>query len=245
MRIDPTTTTDVTFASSTGQPMRAALALPARDEPRPAVIVIHEIYGLTDDIRRIAGRFAGLGYVALAVDLFDTGGPRPLCVLRTIRSLLGGASGRTIPDLEAARGWLATRPEVDAARTGVVGFCMGGGFALLYATRAPLQVAGAFYGDVPKTADALRGVCPVLGGFGGRDRVYGPQGARLERLLTELGVPHDVVTYPDAGHSYMSHHPPGLLTTLSAWGPMAVGFDASAEADSWRRIAAFYGRHLG
>jgi carboxymethylenebutenolidase len=122
---------------------------------------------------------------------------------------------------------------------------MGGGFALLYATRAPLNVAGAFYGDVPTTAEALRGVCPVLGGFGGRDRIFAPQGERLERLLSELGVPHDVVVYPDAGHSYMSKHPPGIMTTLGAWGPMAAGFDAHAEADSWGRIEAFYRAHLG
>jgi carboxymethylenebutenolidase len=121
---------------------------------------------------------------------------------------------------------------------------MGGGFALLYATRAPLQVAGAFYGDVPKTIEELRGVCPILGGFGGRDRIFAPQGERLERLLTELGVPHDVKTYPDAGHSYMNKHEPGVMTTLGAWGPMAAGFDPQAEADSWRRIEAFFGEHL-
>jgi carboxymethylenebutenolidase len=122
---------------------------------------------------------------------------------------------------------------------------MGGGFALLYATRAPLKVAGAFYGDVAKTADGLGGVCPVLGGFGGRDRIFAPQGARLERLLGELGVPHDVKTYPAPGHSYMSRHPPGIMTTLGACGPMSAGFDADAEADSWRRIEAFYRQHLG
>jgi len=168
-----------------------------------------------------------------------------LCILRTLASLVRGGAGRVIDDLEAARAWLATRPEVDATRTGVVGFCMGGGFALLYASRAPLKVAGAFYGDVPKTADGLRGTCPVLGGFGGRDRIFAPQGERLGQLLAELGVPHDVKAYPDAGHSYMSHHPPGVMTTLGAWGPMAAGFDAAAEADSWRRIEAFYREHLG
>ncbi len=167
-----------------------------------------------------------------------------LCILRTLVGMARGEVGRVIADLEAARTWLATRPEVDARRTGVVGFCMGGGFALLYATRAPLQVAGAFYGDVPKTVEELRGVCPVLGGFGGRDRIFAPQGARLERLLTELGVPHDVKTYFAAGHSFMNEHPPGVMATLGAWGPMAAGFDPEAEADSWRRLEAFFGEHL-
>jgi carboxymethylenebutenolidase len=223
--------------------MRAALALPSGAGRRPAVIVIHEIFGLNDDIRRITGRFADLGYVALAPDLFDTGGPRALCVLRTFLTLRR-REGPAFADLEAARTWLATRPEVDATRTGVVGFCLGGGFALLYAVRAPLGAAGVFYGEVPKTADELRGVCPVVAGYGGRDRIFAPQGERLERLLAEAGVSHDVHVYPDAGHSFMSNHS-GLMATLNAWGPMAVGFNPGAEADSWVRLERFFRIHLG
>jgi carboxymethylenebutenolidase len=236
-------TADVTFPSSTGRPMRAALAIPPGGGPRPAVIVIHEIFGLNEDIRRITGRVADLGWVALAPDLYDTAGPRVVCVARALMALRR-ADGPAFADLEAARAWLASRPEVDAARTGVVGFCMGGGFALLYAVRAPLGVAGVFYGDVPRTADALRGICPVVAGYGGRDRLFAAQGERLERHLAALGVPHDVRVYPDAGHSFMSRHE-GLLATLAAWGPMKVGWNAVAEADSWSRLEAFFREHLG
>src|SRR5439155_25246263 len=87
-------------------------------------------------------------------------------------------------------------------------------------------------------------VCPVVAGFGGRDRFFAPQGRRLEQHLKQLGVPHDVRIYPAAGHSYMSRHT-GLLATLAAHGPMAVGFDAEAEADSWARMEAFFRTHLG
>jgi carboxymethylenebutenolidase len=165
---------DVKFPSSTGRPMSAALAVPTAMEPRPGVIVIHEIFGLNDDIRRIAARFADLGYVALAPALFDNGSPPVLCVARTLLSLQRG-EGPAFADLDAARAWLGARPEVDASRIGAVGFCMGGGFALLYAVRAPLGATAVFYGDVPKTADGLRGVCPVLGGYGGRDRFFAKQ----------------------------------------------------------------------
>jgi len=237
------TTTDLTFPASMGRPMRAALALPAASGPRPAVIVIHEIFGLNDDIRRIAGRFADLGWVALAPDLYDTGGARALCIARTMLALRR-KDGPAFADLEAARTWLAARSEVDPARTGVVGFCMGGGFALLYAVRAPIGAAGVFYGEVPASADQLRGVCPVVAGYGERDRLFVGQGRRLEEHLTALDVPHDVRIYPDVGHSYMSRHT-GLMATLAAWGPMAVGFDAEAEADSWKRIEAFFRTHLG
>ena len=234
---------DLTFPSSTGRPMRAALALPGATGRRPGVIVIHEIFGLNDDIRRIAGRFADLGYVALVPDLFDTGGPRVLCVARTLLALSRG-EGPAFADLDAARAWLAARPEVDASRIGAAGFCMGGGYALLYAVRAPLGVTAAFYGDVPKTADGLRGICPVLGGYGGRDRFFAKQGERLETLLRELGVPHDVRIYPDAGHSYMSPHT-GVMATIGAWSPMAAAYDPAAAADSWARIESFFRQHLG
>jgi carboxymethylenebutenolidase len=223
--------------------MRAALAVPAAPAPRPAVIVVHEIFGLNDDIRRITARVADLGYVALAPDLYDTAGPRALCIARTMLALRR-KDGAAFADLEAARAWLAARHEVDPTRTGVVGFCMGGGFALLYAVRAPLGAAGVFYGDVPSTAGELGGVCPVVAGYGGRDRLFAAQGRRLEAHLEALGVPHDVRIYPDAGHSFMSRHT-GLTATLGAWGPMAVGFDPKAEADSWARMETFFRQHLG
>jgi carboxymethylenebutenolidase len=235
--------TDVTFPAASGRPMRAALAVPGRNTRRPAVVVIHEIFGLNDDIRRITGRIAELGYVALAPDLFDTGGPRAICVLRTMLALRRRETA-AFADLEAARLWLAARHDVDPERTGVIGFCFGGGFALLWAVRAPLGAAGVFYGEVPRMAEELRGVCPVVGGFGGRDRIFAPHGRRLEEHLRTLGVPHDVTIYPEAGHSFMSTHT-GLLATIGAWGPMAVGFDLAAEADSWARLAVFFRTHLG
>ena len=88
--------------------MRAALALPASTAPRPAIIVIHEIFGLNDDIRRITARFADLGWVALAPDLYDTEGMRLLCIARTMLALRR-KDGPAFADLEAARTWLAAR----------------------------------------------------------------------------------------------------------------------------------------
>ncbi len=223
--------------------LKAALASPREEGKRPAVILIHEIFGLNDDMREKAQRFADMGYVALAPDLYSTRGPMPLCVVRMVRGL-GAGEGPVFADLEACRAWLAARPEVDASRIGVAGFCIGGGMALLYAVRAPVGAAAVFYGDVPKRRPDLDGVCPVLGGFGGRDKVFGKHGTRLARHLQGLQVSNDVVTYPEAGHSYMSDHC-GPMAKLSSWGPMHVGFNPEAADDSWRRIEAFFGEHLG
>jgi carboxymethylenebutenolidase len=191
-------TRDLTFAAADGHPMRAAYAAPQDGAKHPGVIVIHEIFGLNDDIRRITAKFADLGYAALAPDLYDGPGMRIVCIARTVATLRRG-EGTAFADLDAARAFVQRQPEVDAARIGIIGFCMGGGFALMYAMKAPLGVAATFYGDVPKTADKLKGVCPVLGGYGAKDRMFADQGTRLETLLTELGVEHDVKIYEDAG----------------------------------------------
>lgn len=236
-------TRDITFEAADGHPMRAALALPSDPKPHAGVVVIHEIMGLTDDIRRITGRLGDMGYAAMTPDLYDGYGSKLICIARTMRAL-GRASGRPFDDLEAARTFLQKQPGVDPSRIGAIGFCMGGGFALLWAARAPLGASAVLYGEVPADADTLRGACPVIAGYGGRDRMLRGRGERLERLLDEVGVEHDVKIYPEAGHSFMNRHE-GILGTLAAWGPMEIGYNAEAAEDSWKRIEAFFARHLG
>ena len=237
------TSRDITFPAADGHPMRAAIAGGEDGSRRPGVIVIHEIFGLNDDIRRITARVAGLGYVALAPDLYDGPGARAICIARTVIALNRG-SGEAFLDLEAARKLLAQQPNVDGSRIGVIGFCMGGGFALLYAVRAPMNVCATFYGDVPKTADKIRGVCPVLGGYGSDDKLFASQGRRLNTLLDENNVAHDVKIYDGAGHSYMNRHE-GMLARLASYRPMRVGYNHDAAEDSWKRIDAFFAKHLG
>lgn len=235
---------DIEIPAGDAARLPAALVLPAdTSRPRPAIVVIHEIVGLNDDIRRIAARFAEAGYVALAPDLYAGGSPKPLCVLRTLADLHTGR-GKAWSDLDAARLYLDTMPEVDSTRLGVAGFCMGGGFALLYGCRGAVGAAATFYGTVPQNADDLRGVCPVVAGYGARDRIFAGQGRRLERMLEEMGVAHDVAVYEGVGHSYMSHHE-GVLAALTAISPLRVGYDETAADDSWRRMLAFFERHLG
>jgi carboxymethylenebutenolidase len=223
--------------------LRAALALPDSDggRPRPAVLVLHELLGLNDDIRRICARFADNGYVALAPDFLGDDAPLLFCMARFMRGLARGSRGRPYRELQAARRWLASRDDVDERRIHVAGFCIGGGFALLYAAGAEIATVAPFYAAVPD-AEQLRGVCPVVASYGGRDRVFGGLGPRLEERLSDVGVAHDVKTYPDAGHSFMNLAA-GRLAALARLSPIGVGYHEDAAEDAWGRMLAFFEAH--
>jgi carboxymethylenebutenolidase len=248
---------DLSVPMPDGSMLPAALALPdalARPDgrgaaahaatPRPAVVVIHEAVGLNADIRRIAARFADAGYPTLAPDFLAGLGPRPVCIARFARAISQAGRGRPYRQLAAAEAWLAARPEVSGGPIGVAGFCMGGGFALLHAAGADVSVVAPFYAAIPRSDAELAGVCPVVASYGGRDRVFGRAGARLDTALDRLGVERDVKTYPDAGHAFMSRHGP-WLTRIGALLPTRNGYDEAAAEDAWRRTLAFFGRHLG
>lgn len=254
----PDLAVDVTIPIAGGGDLPAAMARPpgpsdgglaeggpaGHGQGGPAVIVLHELLGLNADIRRICGRFAASGYVALAPDFMHGLGPRPICMARFMRGLAKGAEGQPFRRLEAARGWLSRRSEVDAERIAVAGFCIGGGFALLYAAGAEIAAVAPFYAAVPDEAErTLSDVCPVVASYGRRDRVFGGHGARLESALTALDVPHDVKTYPDAGHSFMNRHdgPLGWAARLS---PLHAGYHGPSAEDAWARTLEFLGRHL-
>ena len=228
----------VTYASPHGE-MRAHLARPEGDGPSPGVVLVHDAFGTTRDFRRHADRFAANGYVALAPDLYSWGG-RIGCIRATFAALSVGR-GRAFDDIDAARAWLAAREDC-TGRIGVIGYCMGGGFALLLATPAHgFGASSVNYGQVPKDAETiLAGACPIVGSFGGRDRPLRGSATRLDRTLTTLGIDHDVKEYPEAGHSFMNDYG----RAMALFKVMGLGYDAGASEDAWRRILAFFGRHL-
>jgi carboxymethylenebutenolidase len=228
----------------------AALALPddvasgaSAENHRPGVVVVHEAIGLNDDIRRIARRFADAGYPTLAPDFLAGLGPKPICIARFARGIGRVRTGRPYRRLTAAQAWLADHPAVAGGPIGVAGFCMGGGFALLYAVGADVAAVAPFYPAVPTDDAALAGVCPVVASFGGRDAVFGRGGDRLEGALERLGVDHDVKTYPTAGHAFMSPHG-GLIGRIGPWLPTQNRYDPGAAEDAWARTLAFFARHL-
>jgi len=226
---------DVTVGSAA-----AYLAVPAGSPaPWPGVVVIHEAFGLNADIRGHADRLAALGYLALAPDLLD-GKLWVRCIRSMVRQARAG-SGPGFDVLDACRSWLADRPDC-TGKTGVIGFCLGGGFALLCAPRDGYSAAAVNYGEVPADAeDVLAGSCPVVASYGGRDMMGTSHPRRLEAALTALGVPHDVKVYPEAGHSFMSPKPAAAkpLTALAR-----LQYDKAAAEDAWQRIFAFFGTYL-
>jgi carboxymethylenebutenolidase len=230
---------DVTVPRGASTPqLRAHLAVPPTTPgPWPGVVVVHEIFGLNDDIRQQAEKLAAAGFLACAIDLFSAGGPMR-CIRSVFRSLSKG-QGPAIDDIEAARAWLAAHDDC-TGKVGVIGFCMGGGFALLTAARG-FDAASSNYGIVPEE-DALRGACPVVGSYGARDPELRKGAEKLRTRLTAVGVEHDVKEYPDAGHSFLNrpnHGPAAPLLRVAG-----IGYHAPSAEDAWGRILRFFDQHL-
>lgn len=207
---------------------------PVGDGPWPGVVVLHEVLGVTDDVREHAGRLAAAGYIALAPDLYAA-----RCIPGVFRDLFRG-TGRTFDAIDGARGRLAARPDC-TGRVGVIGFCMGGGFALLSAVRG-FDVAAANYGPLPRDLDALRGACPLVASYGRRDRELPRAAAKLDAALERAGVVRDVKEYPDAGHSFMNRHNTGPLSPVLR--VAGIGFHQPSAEDAWARILRFFAAHL-
>jgi carboxymethylenebutenolidase len=143
--------------------LRGYLARPAGTAPWPALVMIHEIFGLDDVMRRHADHLAGLGYLTLAVDLFSAGGTTR-CLVATMTAMSRG-HGRAFADIGAARDYLDTSSDC-TGKIGVIGFCMGGGFALLSASDG-YDAAAVNYGQLPSDLDeTLSGACPIVGSYG-------------------------------------------------------------------------------
>ncbi|MDC3952786.1 dienelactone hydrolase family protein [Polyangium jinanense] len=230
---------EIRFPCDDGFSMRGILTLPDRQEPGPGLLLIYEVFGLNEEMKRVAREFAEAGYVVLIPDLFHRG-PKLLCVARAIRSIVK-QSGRPLDDLDAARRYLASRPEVDAKRLGVVGFCMGGGFAIVLAMRGHYKVAAPFYGEVPED---LPSACPTVASFGGLDEPLRDAPVRLRRSLDKLGVPADIKVYEDAGHSFYTRIEGPILQKIGPLLPMHAGYHEPSALDAKDRVLAFFQKHL-
>ncbi|MDL4817161.1 dienelactone hydrolase family protein [Actinomadura opuntiae] len=218
------------------------LAVPEGEGPWPAVVIVFEALGATEDMRAQADRFAARGYLALLPDLYD-GEPWLRCVRKAMLQMRAGR-GPAYDAVEAARAWLTARDDC-TGDVGVCGFCMGGGFALVAAAKYDFAAAAVNYGILPKRPEeALRGACPIVASYGAEDRTLRGAAAKLDRILTAADVPHDVKEYTGSGHSFLTDtEMPGLLGPVMKI-VLGMGKGRENAPDAWERIFAFFDEHV-
>jgi len=210
------------------------LALPAASgaAKKPALIVIQEWWGVDGWIREQTGRFASKGLVALAPDLYR--GRTASSPDEAHELMRGLPEDRAMADLKAAVDYLAARPDVDPKRIGVIGWCMGGGYALRLATIEPrLKATAVNYGSLVTDRDAITRInSQILGNFGGADRgIPAEDVKKFGALLTQYGKLGDIKVYDGAGHAFMNPN-------------NKQGYDGAAAQDAWNRIDRFFERTL-
>ena len=221
----------VTFPSgdATGQGL---LYLPQGPGPHPALIVIHEWWGMADWIKQEAAHYASDGYVTLAVDLYR--GKVATDADMAHELMRGLPQDQGVRDLTSALAWLSQRKDVDKHRIGAVGWCMGGGYAIQLAVAAPhLKAVAVNYGALPTDKSALASIhAQVLGNFGGLDRGITPDSVHaFETAMQSIGKPVDAKIYPDAGHAF--ENPTN-----------ATGYRPADAADALSRVDKFFAETL-
>jgi carboxymethylenebutenolidase len=225
---------DTYVVSAVGTPIY--VVRPEVAEPAPGVVILHEAWGLTEDVKALARSAAACGFVAAAPDLLD-GYSR----VRAVRDAARG-HGPSFHRIAKVVEWLGSNGGADPDRTGAIGLSMGATMALRLATRGHFKVVAAYYGFTPPDED-LASCCPVVASYGDRDWLVRDQGVRLKKVLDEHGIPNDVKSYSDAGHSFLADPPSGpvagMMTKFLGTGP-----SAEAAEDAWSRTSEFLSRHL-
>ncbi|AMU22356.1 dienelactone hydrolase [Mycobacteroides abscessus subsp. bolletii] len=225
--------TDIRIPTPNGE-IDAILEKPEGDGPWPSIVVLHDINGSTPDLRRITGNVASNGYVALAPDLYSRG--RIRCIARVLTNL-ATRRGRAVEEVLAARDY-ARALSYTTSSVGVAGFCMGGGFVMITATKG-FDAAAPFYGAMPGSyGDHFEGSCPIVASLATRDPFVFRGEPRLRKALDAHDIEHDIKTY-EAGHSFANQLPMQPLMRIAGF-----GYSAEAEAHAWRRVYAFFAQHL-
>jgi len=212
--------------------VKAFLAKPDMEGPFPAVILIHEWYGLNEWIQDNAKEFAQRGYTALAIDLYR--GKVATSSDEAHELMRGLPEDRVVKDLRAAFNVLRERDDVYPDRIGTIGWCMGGGYALAAATAVEgLAAAVVCYGRILSEPEEIKKItCPVLGIFGEKDRGIPAASVKtFERQAQQLDKNVRVAVYPNAGHAFMNPNNKG-------------GYNEQTAAAAWQRIFAFFDSKL-
>lgn len=213
--------------------VKGHLAKPEGNGPHPAVIVIQEWWGLDTQTKSIADRFAKEGYLAFAPDMYH-GELAQLGDGDTAMKLVQKYGPNAHKDLEFLYDALKANPDCNG-KIGSVGFCFGGRMSLTLSITRPLNAVCTFYGGGMQTIfEQLRSnlKAPVLGLFGDAD-ISIPAGTieEFDTLLDEVGVEHEIITYPNSGHAFFRDSDPNV-------------YIPEASQDAWERVEKFFAKHL-
>lgn len=221
----------ITFPSGDGQ-AQGLLYLPKGPGPHPALVVIHEWWGLNDWVKDEAAQYASQGYVALAVDLYHG---KVATDPETAHELMRGLpQDQGVRDLVSAVKYLESRKDVNPRRVGAVGWCMGGTYAMQLAIAAPsLKAVAINYGALATDkADLAKIHAAILGNFGAQDQGIPPEAVhKFEASMKALGHPVDAKIYPDAGHAFENQNNKG-------------GYRPADAADAMARMDRFFAAKL-
>jgi carboxymethylenebutenolidase len=222
------TTSRETFKGD-GLEVEAFVARPGDVEKAPAVIIIHEWWGLNRHIEDVTQRFAEEGFIAVAADLYEGKTAKNAQEASNLMGALKQEDG--LARLQVVLKRLRAMPEVTGV--GVTGFCMGGTFALLLACNAKVEASAPFYGDVPVDTTVIGKLsCPVL--FIGAEKdqwITVEKMNRLEAALKQFGKEGEVRIYKDSDHAFFNDTRPEVYN------------QADAE-DAWERVIEFFNKHL-
>jgi carboxymethylenebutenolidase len=213
--------------------IRAYVAYPERKTKAPAVIVIHEIFGLTDWEPTVADRLAKEGYVAIVPDLLSSKHGKSPANPDEGRKLVGELEpDRVTADLNATYDYVNGLPAVAKGQVGTIGFCWGGGQSFRYATNNPrLTAVVVAYGPAPDTADLKRIKAPVLGIYGENDERINAKLPEVTAAMQSDGKTFTSEVYPGTGHGFLK--------------PGRQGSDGPQVGKAWNRILEFYRARLG
>jgi carboxymethylenebutenolidase len=212
--------------------VNAVLYTPQGKGPFPALVVIHEWWGLNDWVKEQASKLADQGYVALAIDLYR--GKVATTPEEAHEIMRGVPSDRANRDLLAASSFLRSQKNVNPAKVGDIGWCMGGGYALDLAIADPkLKAAVINYGHLASDKATLQKInAAILGIFGGQDRGIPPADVnKFEADLKALGKPVEIKIFPDAGHAFENPN-------------NKQGYRADDAKQAWELTTAFLAKYL-
>lgn len=223
---------NVTIPGANGGPdIRAYVAKPQGNGPFPAVIMIHEFWGLNESIVSLADLLAEGGYLVIAPDTFR--GSTTSWVPRAIYQVITNDAENVNADLDSAYAWLSSQPEVDVNRIAIAGFCYGGRTSLAYSLHNnQLAATVIFYGSLETDPEVLKTLPgPVLGIFGGADQSIPVEQVNVfDAALAEAGVPHEITIYEGQPHAFVE----------DAEGIKAGG----AQGEAWEQMLAFLEENL-